>query len=416
MNEQPPHEHARVLEVSGVRKCYRSYNSELQRIATWFGYQAKPKEEQWVLDNISFSLLRGETVGIVGQNGAGKSTLLKIIVGTLKPSGGRITINGRVSAILELGMGFHPDLTGRQNVYHSAGLMGFSKEQIENAIESIADFAEIGDYFDQPVRTYSSGMQMRLAFSVVTMYRPEILIVDEALSVGDVYFQHKSFNLIRQFRDQGTTLLLVSHDRAAVQSICTRAILLDAGMILRDGPPEEVMDYYNALIADKQNKHIEQKENSEGQVQTISGTGEAEIVNVTLQDENGQQLEVASVGQKVELVLQVSVHENIPELVAGFVIRDRLGIDVFGTNSHHLNNTLKNIDKGTRIQFSYKFPVRLGTGSYSITVALHADYTHLAGNYHWCDRVAMFSVVNTSSSQFTGLAWLPVDLEIDCHE
>ncbi|WP_305464061.1 ABC transporter ATP-binding protein [Photobacterium leiognathi] len=169
-----------VLEVKNVGKSFKEYNSELIRISSWFGLNPKPIQENKILKNINFSVSPGEAVGIVGQNGAGKSTLLKMITGTLKPSSGSIHVTGRLSAILELGMGFHPDLTGRQNVYHSAGLMGFSQEQIDAVIDDLEAFAEIGEYFDQPVRTYSSGMQMRVAFGVVTAYRPEILIVDEA--------------------------------------------------------------------------------------------------------------------------------------------------------------------------------------------------------------------------------------------
>lgn len=204
-----------------------------------------------VLRNVSFAIEPGEAVGLVGQNGAGKSTLLKLVTGTLQATEGSVHVNGRIAAILELGMGFNTELSGRQNVYHAAGLMGFSTAQVDQAISEIEAFAEIGPYFDYPVRTYSSGMQVRVAFAVATAFRPEILIVDEALSVGDVYFQHKCFERIRQFRQQGTTLLIVSHDRDSILALCDRAILLDKGRVLRDGGPEEVMDYYNALIADR---------------------------------------------------------------------------------------------------------------------------------------------------------------------
>ncbi|HDZ9478235.1 TPA: ABC transporter ATP-binding protein, partial [Vibrio cholerae] len=247
-----------VLEVSNVGKSFHEYSSELHRVASWFGFNLKPVVEHQILDGINFSLSSGEAVGIVGRNGAGKSTLLKMITGTLKPTRGNIKVIGRISAILELGMGFHPDLTGRQNAYHSAGLMGFTQQQIDSVINDLEAFAEIGEYFDQPVRTYSSGMQMRVAFAVVTAFRPEILIVDEALSVGDAYFQHKSLNRIREFQKQGTTLLFVSHDKGSIQAVCDRAILLEKGTIIKDGNPEEVMDFYNALIAQGENNNIEQ--------------------------------------------------------------------------------------------------------------------------------------------------------------
>ena len=223
-----------LLSVQGLGKAFRSYRSEWHRFARWFGLSVKPREEHWVLRHVSFDIEPGEAIGIVGQNGAGKSTLLKMITGTLKPTEGQVQIHGRIAAILELGMGFNPELTGRQNVHHAAGLMGFTPEQIDAALPDIEAFAEIGDYFGEPVRTYSSGMQMRVAFAVATAWRPEILIVDEALSVGDSYFQHKSFDRIREFQEQGTTLLIVSHDRGAIQSLCDRAILLESGTVIKD--------------------------------------------------------------------------------------------------------------------------------------------------------------------------------------
>jgi lipopolysaccharide transport system ATP-binding protein len=355
----------------------------------------------------------GETIGIVGQNGAGKSTLLKLIAGTLKPTTGDIVIGGRIAAILELGMGFHPDLTGRQNVYHSAGLMGYSHEQIDHVIDAVSSFAEIGDYFDQPVRTYSSGMQMRVAFAVATMYRPEILIVDEALSVGDAYFQHKSFDRIRQFQQDGTTLLIVSHDRAAIQSICERALLLDKGQVLKDGKPAEVLDFYNALIADQENRRIEQKTLADGSVQTLSGTGEVLIEKVILSDPDGNPLEFAGIGQDVVLTLQVKVLADIDELVVGFMLRDRLGMDIFGTNSFHLGKVLSDLRNDTTVTYRYRFPLNLGVGSYAVSVAAHCDYSHLSTNYHWLDRAVVFNVVNLNKQLFTGLTWLPVDLDVE---
>jgi len=400
------------LQVAHISKSYRTYRSELLRVASWFGYPARPREEQHVLDDVSFSVQPGETVGIVGQNGAGKSTLLKIICGTLKATGGEIRIAGRISAILELGMGFHPDLTGRQNVYHSAGLMGFSREQIDRVIDTVAAFAEIGDYFDQPVRTYSSGMQMRVAFAVATMYRPEVLVIDEALSVGDAYFQHKSFSRIRDFQKEGTTLLIVSHDRAAIQGICSRALLLDAGRVLRDGPPEEVMDYYNALIADKDNRRIDQKILADGKTQTVSGSGEVVIDQVVLSDSDGNPLDTARVGQEALLTIRLRAVSDVSELVVGFMIRDRLGLDVYGTNSFYLDRVVHDVRQQSILTYRYRFPVNLGIGSYAITVAAHCDYSHVAGNYQWLDRAVVFKVVNVSKAEFAGLAWLPVAVDV----
>ena len=195
-----------LLTVRELGKSFRDYGSEWRRFAAWFGLRVRIKSENWVLRDISFSVAPGESIGIVGQNGAGKSTLLKLITGTMKATTGTVAVHGRIAAILELGMGFDPDLSGRANVYHSAGLMGFSRRAIDGVIVDVETFAEIGEYFDEPARTYSSGMQMRVAFAVATAFRPDILIVDEALSVGDAYFQHKCFKRIREFREQGTSL------------------------------------------------------------------------------------------------------------------------------------------------------------------------------------------------------------------
>lgn len=395
-----------ILELNNIGKCYRDYGGEWRRILSWFGFDFKSIEDHHVLQNITFTVHEGETVGIVGQNGAGKSTLLKIIARTLKPNTGTLTEHGRIAAILELGMGFHPDLTGRQNTYHAAGLMGFTKEQIDAVIGQIESFAEIGDYFDEPVRTYSSGMQMRVAFAVATAYRPSILIVDEALSVGDAYFQHKSFNRIREFQKEGTTLLLVSHDRSAIQAICDRAILLEQGRILQDGEPEMVMDFYNALIADKENTKVEQIQLANGKTRTISGTGEVKVEEIALYNVKNEKVEMIGVGDEVELRVRVKVHKNIPELVLGYAIKDRLGQTVYGTNTYHLKQIIQDPMKEEIIDYSFSFVANLGAGSYSVTVATHSQDNHLSANYEWIDQALIFSIVNMSKPTFNGLCWI----------
>ncbi|WP_346400161.1 ABC transporter ATP-binding protein [Pseudomonas syringae] len=400
-----------LLSVSNLGKAYRVYASEFQRIGRWFGIPTKPSEEHWVLKHISFSIEPGEAIGIVGQNGAGKSTLLKMITGTLQPTEGHVQVNGRIAAILELGMGFTPDLTGRQNVYHAAGLMGFSADQINGVIDEIEAFAEIGEYFDEPVRMYSSGMQMRVAFAVATAIRPEILIVDEALSVGDSYFQHKSFERIRQFQAQGTTLLIVSHDRGSIQALCSRAILLEKGTVIKDGKPEEVMDFYNALIAEKENATVQLRELEDGSVQTRSGSGEATIGAVSLHNAAGERVEYVSVGEPVSLRINAQVNSAIPELVVGYLIKDRLGQPVYGTNTHHMGCKVVDLQAGESLDYSFNFPANLGVGSYSVAVALHTTDSHLSRNYEWVDLTLVFNVVNISQSEFVGLAWLPPVVE-----
>ena len=402
-----------VLTVNNLSKSFKNYAGEYQRILSWFGFGFKPVAEHQILKHINFSIAPGEAVGIVGQNGAGKSTLLKIITGTLKPSEGSVHIDGRISAILELGMGFHPDLTGRQNVYHSAGLMGFSIKEIHDAIDDLEAFAEIGEYFDQPVRTYSSGMQLRVAFGVVTMHRPEILIVDEALSVGDAYFQHKSLARIKEFQEQGTTLLLVSHDRGAIQAICDRAILIEKGAVIKDGNPEDVMDFYNALIAKKENSKISQTVKEDGAIQTISGTGEVKIIQLALYNKDNEEIEYISVGEPIVLRIQVKVNQDISQLVLGYMIKDKLGQAAFGTNTHHYNQIIKNVKKGDIFEFSFSFSMNLGVGSYSIAVAAHAEDTHITTNYEWRDQALVFNVVNTNKQEFVGSTWIAQSVEVN---
>lgn len=403
-----------ALIVKNIGKAYRNYDSELKRIASWFGLPAKASEEHWVLHDINFSINEGEAIGIIGQNGAGKSTLLKMITGTLAATKGTIQVNGRIAAILELGMGFNPDFTGRQNAFHGLSMMGFSQEQIDKVMPEVETFAEVGEYFDQSVRTYSSGMQMRVAFAVATAFRPEILIVDEALSVGDAYFQHKSFDRIIQFREQGTTLLFVSHDKSAILALCNRAILIDSGMVLKDGDPEVVTDYYNALIAEKENDStIRQEKNASGKTQTISGTGEATVEELGLYNDKGQLIEVANVGEQVELRVKVKVNQSLASLVLGYSVKDRLGQVIFGTNTGLTKQPMNHVETGEIYHYSIRFSADFGVGSYSIQTALVDEDTHLTANYEWRDMALVFNVVNIDKPYFAGFLWQEPEIVIE---
>ena len=401
-----------VLHVDNVGKAYRKFPGALSRIRSWFGFPGGMTQEAWVLRHVGFNVGRGEAIGIVGQNGAGKSTLLKLLTGITRPTEGSISINGRVAAILELGMGFNPELTARDNVRHSAGLMGFDASQIEDAMPGIEEFAEIGEYFDQAMRTYSSGMQMRVAFSVATAFRPDVLIIDEALSVGDAYFQHKSFERIREFQRSGTTLLLVSHDRTAVQALCGRALLLEQGRLIKDGAPEEVMDYYNALIAERENSTVSMSARRDGRVQTLSGTGEARVSEIGLFSMAGEPVDFVNVGQELELRVRCIAHASIPRLVLGYMIKDRLGQAIYGTNTHYTEQPLLDVAEGSELQFRIFFRANLGAGSYSVSTALVSTETHLVNNYEWRDLALVFTVANQDKPTFVGSAWLPAVFEI----
>jgi len=402
-----------TIRVSKLGKAYKQYSSRWARFAEWTMPFKGPRHHlKWVISDISFQLAPGEAVGIIGTNGAGKSTLLKLITGTTQPTSGTVQMTGRVAALLELGMGFHPDFTGRQNAYMAGQLIGMGADEISALMPEIEAFADIGDYIDQPVRVYSSGMQMRLAFSVATARRPDILIVDEALSVGDAYFQHKSFERIREFRKLGTTLLIVSHDRAAIQSICDRAMLLDGGTLVKQGRPDEVMDYYNAMLAERGNETVTETMTADGRTQTSSGTGEASMTDIWLENADGEKVEMVNVGTPVTLCVRARINAPLPKLVLGYVIKDRLGQDMYGTNTFHMEQVLHDLKPGEEVDFRFAFPLNLGVGSYSVTTALTSTDTHLTDNYEWRDLALLFIVMNMNRKLFVGCNWIEPSVEI----
>jgi len=404
------------IRVTGLGKAYKQYPTRWSRLAEWLiPFSPMRHRQHWVLQDVNFEIAPGEAVGIVGVNGAGKSTLLKMITGTTQPTCGQIQLVGRVAALLELGMGFHPDFTGRQNAIMAGQLLGMQVEDIEALMPDIERFAEIGEAIDHPVRTYSSGMQMRLAFSVATARRPDILIVDEALSVGDAYFQHKSFDRIRSFRKAGTTLLIVSHDRSAIQSICDSAILLEGGHMVMHDKPEAVMDYYNALLAEREGQTVRQELLDGGQVRTVSGTGEAGILSVRLLDERGRSIDAAEVGQPVTLEVEVEIRQDIERLVLGFMIKDRLGQAMYGINTHRQNQALEDLRAGERITYRFAFVMGLGKGNYSVALSLSRLDSHLDRNFEWRDYGLVFHVINNRQEDFVGCSWLGASTSITRH-
>lgn len=392
------------INVTCLGKAVKHYPSRWQRLVEWLLPGAGARhEKRWILKDVNFAIASGESVGIIGMNGAGKSTLLKMIAGTLRPTSGTINCRGRVAALLELGLGFHPEFTGRQNIFMAGQLMGFSSRELTALMPSIEAFAEIGAYIDEPVRVYSTGMQVRLAFSLATAVRPDILIVDEALSVGDAYFQHKSFDRIRRFKAEGTTLLLVSHDRAAIQSICNRAILLHEGALIADADAPSVVDYYNALLASSE--QIEQSQSESG-TQTLSGNRKAIIASLALATAEQANADVVAVGATTTLTVDAQIVQDIESLVCGYVIKNRFGQDMYGTNSYHFGEMLHALSAGSTVRFGFEFPMNLNAGEYSIAVALTAGETHVEGNYEWRDLAKVFTVINANVRPFTGFAYI----------
>jgi lipopolysaccharide transport system ATP-binding protein len=293
--------------------------------------------------------------------------------------------------------------------------MGYSREELAELMPDIEAFAEIGEFFDQPLRIYSSGMQARVAFALATAKRPEVLIVDEVLSVGDSYFQHKSFDKIRQFKDEGTSIILVTHSLGDVRALCDRVILLDKGHILKDGFPDEVIDFYNAMIAARENANltVEQKRDKDGWLLTRSGTFDVKVQDVQLLDTTTKKpINTTRVGQNLTIALTAVVEKPVERLVLGFMLRDRTGHVVWGTNTWHTQQALNELKVGEKILYQLPFTCTLGPGSYSVSISLSSSDTHLDNNYEWQDNSIVFDVLNTDKPVFIGSSWLDGTFEI----
>lgn len=401
------------IRVKNLGKKYKRYPNRWARLFEWCSFgRYTAHEATWVLHDLSFDLNAGESLGIIGINGAGKSTLLKLLTRTSVPSCGSIEVDGRVAALLELGMGFHQDFSGRVNALMTCQMMGYSSEEAGDLIEEIRAFSELGDYLEQPVRVYSTGMQVRLAFSAATVTRPEILIVDEALSVGDTYFQHKCIGRIREYRDKGTTLLFVSHDAGAVKSLCKRAILLDQGTIVKDGVPDSVLDYYNSVIARKDSEEQIRQVTGEGGISTRSGNGKARVVDIDLTTAEGASVRTVRVGEQVIVRCSVEFYAAIDTPAVGILLRDRMGNDVYGTNTSHLGYKNLQVQPGDRYSVDFSLSLNVGAGNYSFCVAVHGGDSHLEENCDWWDRCLAIQVIAGQEPAFVGVAALPVKVDI----
>lgn len=346
-----------AIEVCDVTKVYRLYERQRDRLWETLGLDRKKTyKKKYALNHVSFRVKRGETVGIIGTNGSGKSTMLKLITGVLTPTAGSIRVDGRISALLELGAGFNMEYTGIENVYLNGAMIGFTKEEIDARLDDIIRFADIGDYINQPVKSYSSGMFVRLAFAVAINIDPEILIVDEALSVGDVFFQSKCYRKFEEFRRAGKTILFVSHDLSAISRYCDRAILLNQGDLIYDGTPKEAIDLYKkVLVGQYEEKTAEQPEAADGEKAGIQGTGSGaglwksrypvnpslveygekngEIVDYALLDENGLMTSNFLKGTMFTVRMKIRAHADILEPIFAFTIKNMKGIEICGTNT-----------------------------------------------------------------------------------
>ena len=382
-----------TITVTNLGKAYKQYPNRWSRLAEWVLPGRKPNcQLKWVLQDINFTIGPGESVGIVGVNGAGKSTLLKMITGTTQPTTGSVHMTGRFAALLELGMGFHPDFTGRQNVVMAGQLLGYSAEEIARSMPEIEAFAEIGDYIDQPVRVYSSGMQVRLAFGVATAVRPEILIVDEALSVGDAYFQVKCYQRIAQFRKQGTTLLLVSHSPEAVVKHCERAIMLKDHRIALDGPSRAVTNrYLDELFGKRENGGSGELVETETAAKLLCGTadefhtrpgyhrqehrwghGGAAILDYLIVAEGREYPSRIEANAQTGFYFKVRFDSDFDQVVPGFLIKTMEGIFLYGTNSFISTQGRASISaKAGEVKvFKFSLPLTLNEGYYLVSFGI----------------------------------------------
>lgn len=367
-----------LLQVENLGKAYRNYRSEWHRVGRWVGLPFQPRDEHWVLRHVTFDLRQGEAVGIVGQNGAGKSTLLKLITGTLKPTEGSVQTEGSTSAVLELGMGFNAELTGRQNARHATGLMGFTQAQINAAIYRIEEFAEIGEYFDEPVRTYSSGMRARVAFAVASAHRPDLLLVDEVLSVGDAAFRRKCFQRLEEFREAGTTLLLVSHDSESVKRLCRRAIFLDRGRMVLIGDAKSVCDAYEERLFGRKSsgQEKESQNKTSGQfdptlmprsIERQYGDNGATISEVELRSQSDERLNIIPEGERFSVVYNVRFNRPVEGVRFGMMIKNAEGACIFATNTDTWD--LRDcFDPGDEVQVRFALEGNLIAGTYYLNV------------------------------------------------
>jgi lipopolysaccharide transport system ATP-binding protein len=386
-----------IIAVDNLGKAFKQYPNRWSRLLEWMSPRAtKHHELKWVLQDISFRIQRGEAVGILGVNGAGKSTLLKLITGTTQPTTGTVHLAGRVAALLELGMGFHPDFTGRQNVSMAGQLLGIANKDIVALMPAIEAFAEIGNYIDQPVRVYSSGMQMRLAFSVATAVRPDILIVDEALSVGDARFQQKCLNRIQEFRKLGSSLLFVSHDLNSVKVLCDRAIVLDGGRISFDGDPQIACLEFQKNIMGLGNDVTRER----------YGRGFVRISDVLLINAQGLSGRY-NCGDEVSLKITLDAQVDSTTLSLGFMIRDRLGQDLFGTNTR-LHGIKLDLKAGHVSTVVFDFLLNLGPGKYAMTIGLHNSDDFTEDVQDWWNDSLVFEVDYQGDANYVGVCPLPI--------
>ena len=386
-----------AISVNHVSKVYKLYDNPMDRLKESLGLSRKKKyKEHYALNGISFEIKKGETVGIIGTNGSGKSTILKIITGVLNPTSGSVQVDGRISALLELGAGFNMEYTGLENVYLNGTMLGFSKEEIDARLQDILDFADIGEFIHQPVKTYSSGMFVRLAFAVAINIDPEILIVDEALSVGDIFFQSKCFRKFEEFKERGKTILLVSHDLSSISKYCDRVILLNKGNKVSEGSPKVVVDEYKKILANKSegvetetkeeaidtpDQEVQNEQNGKFSIKNNwsksfplnpefieYGPGKAEILDFLIRDCNGNITNLIEKDTEFEIEMKVKFHDAVSEPIFAYTIKDIRGTDLTGTNTMYENAPVREMHKDDVQEVGFRQKMTLQGGEYMLSL------------------------------------------------
>lgn len=416
-----------ALRVNNVGKRYEIYSAPHYRLfQTLFHGRRQFYKEFWALRDVSFEVKRGECVGIIGRNGSGKSTLLQIITGTLAPTIGEVEVGGKVSALLELGSGFSPEFTGRENVYMNGAILGLSKAQIDKKFDEIAAFADIGEFIEQPVKIYSSGMYVRLAFAAAVNVNPDILIIDEALAVGDVRFQQKCYRKLKEFRNSGRTVLFVSHDMGAIKMFCDRSIWLDCGKIQAMGTPEKVTKEYISFMSYGLKIDSEHKEKPEEGLIVDSlrdikinwestahcesfGDGGAEIKATAFYSKtHGEPIKIFEGGEEVIYYVKITAKQRIEVPLIGFLINDDHGVHMLGYNNHNLGFTIEPFEPGeTRVfRFEFKFP-RFKPGAYLFSVAIAEGTLLVHLQHHWVHDAYVVQVESKEEIAQMGCYFIP---------
>ncbi len=383
-----------MVLVQSVSKLYRLYKRPLDRIRELSPFQAnKLHTDFWALRDIGFTVEKGETLGIIGPNGCGKSTLLQIICGILPATQGRVVAQGRIAALLELGAGFNPEFSGRENVLLNGEIMGLSRGEVERALPSIAAFAEIGEFLDQPVKEYSSGMYVRLAFATAIHVEPDILIVDEALAVGDAVFANRCVRKFEELRQRKVTVLFVSHDLGLVKQLSDRAILLVNGRIHAQGEPRDVVNRYIGLVLERQRADQDVAARPAGLTSGFRhGDGASQIGEVQILNSHGEPARSVASGEAVRVRVRCRFEHAASEPIVGILIRSRTGMDVYGTNTGVEQIALGSFERGDELQLEFRFDCWLAAQEYTLTVATqNTDGT----SHDWLDDVLAFEVVDS---------------------